>query len=263
MNIKTYNNFVKNGFCVINLFSKKNIDDLTNQLVKEINLKLVGNKFKFTKKNLANFHKVVLNNNSLKKVFDSKKRYIELKKNIIEKLNCKNLSSFLNQLWRHNNKKIVWIGNPKLKEIKYNKAGYRIFVPSKKKNNIKKSAGFPHIDAYSLKNNNFITLWIPLIGFSEKYTMMIAPKSHIKLHSKNKFAKKKNYISRILSKNYSNKFNFVRPRLNKGQVIIHHPNVIHSGGLNIGTKTRVSIEIRLFDQKKFDLKKNFDPKLFN
>ena len=75
--------------------------------------------------------------------------------------------------------------------------------------------------------------------------------------------KKKNYISRILSKNYSNKFNFVRPRLNKGQVIIHHPNVIHSGGLNIGTKTRVSIEIRLFDQKKFDLKKNFDPKLFN
>ena len=92
---------------------------------------------------------------------------------------------------------------------------------------------------------------------------MIAPKSHIKLHSKNKFAKKKNYISRILSKNYSNKFNFVRPRLNKGQVIIHHPNVIHSGGLNIGTKTRVSIEIRLFDQKKFDLKRNFDPKLFN
>ena len=45
-------------------------------------------------------------------------------------------------------------------------------------------------------------------------------------------------------------------------MIIHHPNVIHSGGLNIGTKTRVSIEIRLFDQKKFDLKKNFDPKLF-
>ena len=55
----------------------------------------------------------------------------------------------------------------------------------------------------------------------------------------------------------------MRPRLNKGQVIIHHPNVIHSGGLNIGTKTRVSIEIRLFDQKKFDLKRNFDPKLFN
>ena len=88
-------------------------------------------------------------------------------------------------------KKIVWIGNPKLKEIEYNKAGYRIFVPSNK-NNIKKSAGYPHIDAYSLKDNNFITLWIPLIGFTEKYTMMLAPKSHTRLHSKNKFAKKKN-----------------------------------------------------------------------
>ena len=150
MNKKTYNNFVKNGFCVINLFSKKNIDELTNQLVKEINLKLVDNNFKFTKNNLANFHKAVLNNNSLKKVFDSKKRYIELRRNIIKRLNCKNLSFFLNQLWRHNNKKVVWIGNPRLKEIKYNKAGYRIFVPSKKKSNIKKSAGFPHIDAYSL-----------------------------------------------------------------------------------------------------------------
>ena len=88
--------------------------------------------------------------------------------------------------------------------------------------------------------------------FSEKYTMMIAPKSHIKLHSKNFLQKKKKIIYQGFScKNYSNKFNFVRPRLrNFGQVIIHHPNVIHSGGLNIGTKTRVSIEIRLFDQKK-------------
>ena len=65
-----------------------------------------------------------------KKVFDSKKRYINLKKKIIKKLEDKNLNFFLKQIWQHDKKKIVWIGNPKLKEIEYNKAGYRIFVPS-------------------------------------------------------------------------------------------------------------------------------------
>ena len=57
----------------------------------------------------------------------------------------------------------------------------------------------------------------------------------------------------------SQKLNLSKERIRKK--ILY--KVQDSGGLNIGTKTRVSIEIRLFDQKKFDLKKNFDPKLFN
>ena len=78
---KNYNDFVKNGFCVINLFSKKIIDELISQLAKKINLNLVDEEFKFTKDNLHNFHKINLNGISTKKVFDSKKRYINLKKN--------------------------------------------------------------------------------------------------------------------------------------------------------------------------------------
>ena len=73
MNKKTYNNFVKNGFCVINLFSKKNIDELTNQLVKEINLKLVDNNFKFTKNKAIRVRVVSTRIKEIKKIFNEPK----------------------------------------------------------------------------------------------------------------------------------------------------------------------------------------------
>lgn len=259
-----YKYFIKNGYCVINLLNNSNIQKLIETIVKKINSEIKTKEFQFTSKNLNKFHLKKLTKESLQNIFNSSERYIDLNQNIIKKINTNLLNSFLSSLWSHSQKEIVWVGSPKLKEIKFNKAGYRIFTPTRnKKGQTKKSVGFPHIDAYSKKKNNFVTLWIPLFGFSEKYTMMIAPKSHIIKHKSENFDLKKNYISRIFSKKYINKFKFKRPRLKKGQVIIHHPNVIHSGGLNLGSKTRVSVEIRLFDKKLFDIKKNFDLKLYN
>ena len=262
MNKNLHKSFIKNGFCVIDIFKKNDLEKIKSLLAKKINSKLIEKKKFFNKKNLHSFHKKSLNPLSIDKILNSKKRNIVLGKEIIKKLENKNLNYFLKQLWGHNQKKIVWVGNPKFKEIEFNKAGYRIFAPSKNKKFKKKGNGYPHIDAYNLKDNHFVTLWVPMVGFSEKYTMLIAPKSHKTLHNKNNFIKKKNYISRIFANNYSNKFQFVRPRLSQGQAIIHHPNVIHSGGMNIGKKTRISIEIRLFDKKKFNLKKSFNPRLY-
>ena len=259
-----YKFFTKNGYCVIDLLNNNSMQELIDTIVKKINSEIKKKECKFTNKNVSNFHLKKLDEKIIKNIFNSSKRYINLKENIIRKINTATINSFLSNLWNHNQKKIVWVGSPKLKEIKFNKAGYRIFIPTKGKGEqIKKRVGFPHIDAYSESENNFVTLWIPLFGFSEKYTMMIAPQSHKINHSPEKFDLKKNYISRIFSSNYIKKFDFVRPRLNRGQAIIHHPNVIHSGGSNLGSKTRISVEIRLFDKTKFHIKKNFDLKLYN
>ena len=259
-----YKYFIENGYCVIDLLNNKNIQELINIIVKKINSEIKKKEYQFTNKNINEFHLKKLTKKSLKNIFNSSERYINLNNSLKKKLNTYPLNTFLSSLWNHSQKKIVWVGSPRLKEIKFNKAGYRIFIPTKsKKGQIKKSVGFPHIDAYSKERNDFVTLWIPLFGFSEKYTMLIAPKSHIRKHKSEDFDLKKNYISRIFSKKYINKFKFIRPRLKKGQAIIHHPNVIHSGGQNLGLKTRISVEIRLFDKKIFDVKKNFDLKLYN
>ncbi len=258
-----YNFFIKNGYCIVNLFNSDDIKKLLNELALKINKDLVENECLFSMNNLKNFHLKNLSKKSIENIFESSKRYIKLNGLFAKKLNNKVLNDFLNKHWSHSNKKIVWVGSPKKGEIKFDKAGYRVFVPSKNSDGkIKKSAGLPHIDAYSKKENNFITLWIPLVGFTEKFTMMISPKSHLKSHNLDVFDIKNKYISRVFSKDYIKKFKFIRPRLKIGQAIIHHPNVIHSGGLNLGQSSRISIEIRLFNKKKFDLKKCFDPSLY-
>ena len=51
--------------------------------------------------------------------------------------------------------------------------------------------------------------------------------------------------------NYTKKYKYIRPQLRLGEAIIFHPNLIHGGSLNLGKKTRVSIDFRLFNKKFF------------
>ena len=62
---------------------------------------------------------------------------------------------------------------------------------------------------------------------------------------------------------YFSKLKSIRANLKPGQAIIFHPNLIHGGSINNGIYTRISIEVRLFNKKKFNLKKTFDKKLVN
>ena len=48
--------------------------------------------------------------------------------------------------------------------------------------------------------------------------------------------------------NYTRKYKYIRPQLRLGEAIIFHPNLIHGGSLNLGKKTRVSIDFRLFNK---------------
>ena len=88
---------------------------------------------------------------------------------------------------------------------------------------------------------------MPLIGFNEKYSLNLAPKSHLLNHPINKFVKSKT-VTNIFSKNYYKNIKFLRPKLQKGQAIVFHPNLLHGNSFNIGTKTRFSIEIRFYNK---------------
>ena len=47
------------------------------------------------------------------------------------------------------------------------------------------------------------------------------------------------------------KFKFVRPTLKIGQAILLHSNLLHGGSRNFGKKTRVSLDVRILNLKRF------------
>ena len=64
-----------------------------------------------------------------------------------------------------------------------------------------------------------------------------------------------NFLS-FLKKKYYRKFKYKRLNLKKGEAILFDPNLIHGGTDNLGTKTRVSLEFRLYNHKNILVSKN-------
>ena len=57
--------------------------------------------------------------------------------------------------------------------------------------------------------------------------------------------------SRLFKKKYLKNFSEKRFALKKGNVIIFNQNLIHGGAINNGNKTRISVEIRIFNKRIF------------
>ena len=98
----------------------------------------------------------------------------------------------------------------------------------------------------------FFSLWTPIIGFSKKYTLRFAPGSHLLNHPISKIKKQSKYISPVFEKKYYQKFKYKRLNLKKGEAILFDVNLIHGGTDNLGTKTRVNLEFRLYNNKKIN-----------
>jgi ectoine hydroxylase-related dioxygenase (phytanoyl-CoA dioxygenase family) len=258
LNNKHTNFFLKNGYCKIKLFNKKEIEQLLTVVNKKIT-KLCPEIKSLKNSDLKFFHKNYDNEKIRKKILNPSTRYINInKKKFLSNIAKKKILALMNKFWGHKKNSIFWVGSPKKKQIKLNAAGFRLVRPEKKQD-----GGTEHIDAYSKDIKAFFTLWIPLIGFDEKYTLKIAPKSHLLNHELKTYKNTKKYISRGFKDKYVKKFNFIRPKLKMGQVLIHHPNLIHGGNVNLGKCTRISIEVRFFDKKKFNINKSFDNSLVN
>lgn len=250
--------FMQSGYCIVQLFNKSEIKKFNDLVVKRVNQICVGSK-NFNLSSFKNFHKEQIPENIRSKIVNPSTRYVRVNtKKLFSKKTKNKIKALMQEFWGHNQGCVYWVGSAKRKEIKLNSAGFRLVRPQKKQD-----GGVEHIDAYSTDLKSFFTIWIPLVGHGKKYTLKVAPKSHLILKNSNDYKKNNKYVSRAFKRDYIKKFQFIRPNLKIGQAIIHHPNTIHGGNVNLGKFTRVSLEIRFFDKLKFNLKKTFDNKLVN
>jgi len=252
MNLNSnYKFFLKNGYVIIELLGKKDLDLIINKICRKFNTILIKNKKNYLLKrnNIRNYHKLFFAKDDHEKLINSSSRYIFLDKKILNKIKKnKNILNIMKNYWGHEKFVPKWVGS--IYQIKDNAAGFRLARPSKLK--IQDAAG-SHSDINvggKLANDHkiLITAWVPLIGFNKKYTLRFAPTTHLIDHPYKAVTKQKKHMSKVFSKNYLKKFKFKRLNLKKGQAIFFHPNLIHGGSVNRGSYTRLSVEIRMFNK---------------
>ena len=179
-------------------------------------------------------------------------RYIYPNKKYLKKLEKnKVINQIAYDTWGHNDFSIFWVGSIKKKIFKKGGINYRLAKPGK--NSKKKVAGV-HCDInvggeICYDKDVLITAWVPIFGFDKKYSLKIYPKSHLFTHNQKHFSKNSKKISKIFKKSYYEKFKSLRPSLKIGQAIIFHPNLLHGGSYNLGQETRLSLEIRFYNNK--------------
>ena len=210
--IKDINFYNKNGFLVIKVFKNKDINYL-KKLIKSKVDKVIK------KKNwdMSLYHNYVSKKNNLK-LTKSSKRFINVNKKIISIIReNKKVSNLLKFKWSHSNfiipnqKYLLGKANEtSRKKIDKNEIPFRIVVPKEKEYSIS-AAPPPHVDLNAgkvikskKKNTSPIcfTLWTPLVGFSKKYTLKLAPGSHRICHPISKIEKNSKYISPVFEKKY-------------------------------------------------------------
>jgi len=245
------NFFEKNGYVLLNLFSKKEILFFKNQIINKINAKILDKSKKVC--NLRNFHHIELDDKQDSSIFKSNDRFILLSKKILKKIsNNKLINKIMINSWGHSLHIIKWVGNLEKNEIKNHVTGFRVVRPQKKfKRQIVAGA---HIDMHvggkiCSDKNVLLTLWTPVLGVSSKYTLSLAPGTHNINHPSNIYEKNKKIVSNIFLSSYVKKFKFIRPNLKYGQVILFHPNLLHGGSFNKGIYTRASLEIRVYNKR--------------
>jgi hypothetical protein len=247
------NNFKKNGVVQLEVFNNLQIELVKKEILNKLNKSYK----KLDIKKLDFFNQKEINSNIDSKLLNPLKRYIDFKKKIFLSETFKsNINKFLKEYWGNgiSDCKILWVGPRKTNLLKNNKIGFRIVMPNKKK-----QRATIHTDAISKYFDSFVTLWIPLLGFNSLYTPGYSKKSHLRYHPKEIYQNQLN--SKAL--NYIKNFKFTRPIVRIGNGVIHHPNILHGNGVNLGNMNRVSIEIRIFNLKKYKISQIYDKKFFS
>ena len=245
--------YKKNGFLKISLFKKKDISYFKNIIMKDLNIKLKNKlKSKIQIKKIEEYHKLEISEQDHKFLMNPDHRYFKFKKRIISKVLSNQVLSLIKNDWGHSNISLNWIGNLKKKQKIANATGYRVARPFNRK---KSDTAGMHIDlnAGGIINKDIkstLTIWIPIVGFSKKYTLRISPKSHLRNHGK-QFKKTKKKITPLLEKKYWKKFKFKRLNYKPGQAMLFHPNLLHGGSDNFGSSTRISLDTRIINLKRF------------
>ena len=253
MSNKNQKFYRRNGYLKVKLFNKKEISLLKKKIILDLKKKY----FSKFKKNLdlvklENYHKLNIEEIQHKFLVKPAHRYFLFEKKLVKKILNKEIIDLIKNEWGHSKISLNWIGDLKKKQKIKNATGYRVARPYKNAGN--DTAGV-HIDvnAGGIINKDIkstLTIWIPIVGFSKKFTLKIAPKSHIKKHNV-KFKKTKEKVTPLLMEDYWKKFKFKRLNYKPGEALVFHPNLLHGGSDNLGSNTRISLDTRVLNLKRF------------
>lgn len=190
-------------------------------------------------------------------------RYYTLDEDLLSALLREPMTDIMQHYWGHRNPLITHIGheNSTSAPVADNACCFRFVRPG-----IRDVAGV-HVDTYyatrkdaytkSLEERvtdgasglDLLTAWVPVVGNDERFSLRFSPGSHKLDHPAELFQQSPQHMTRAVDKEYENKFEYIRPKLSRGQAIIFHPNMLHGGSFNLGETTRVSLEIRFRDRK--------------
>lgn len=258
--------FLRDGYLILDLFDEawvKTAEQMIHDRVDEIRAgKNSG--AENADWSLAEYHKSLgARDEDHRALMAHSVRYINLTDDMVEGLLPPLVLSLLDHYWGHREPMITHRGHELREEDEGKYAcGYRFVRPG-----LTDVAGV-HVDTYfgskpdaydeSLetcvhsadKDAELLTIWIPVVGFDERYSLRIAPRTHMVEHPVDAFNRDPGIITQAVKDDYESKFDYIRPGLKPGQAILFHPNLMHGGSSNLGDSTRVSMEVRLHNPKR-------------
>lgn len=245
-NMLSIENFLKNGYTKLKFNDTKIIDRFKKKIRNKINIRLNKINKGIKVKDLHNFHKLKLSDIESNFILDSKYRNIKLNTTEIKEFYK---IDYIKAVLEHyyGNKKPLILYSIKHKFIS-NLSGFRIVMPN--------SSKVANVHSESTYGHHCFTIWIPIIGFTEKSSLKMYVKSHMYRHEESNFKKNnKTNEAQLIKNSYLKKFK-ISKRLNfkKGEFILFHPDLLHGGSINKDNKTRVSMELRIYYEKKHSSK---------
>ncbi len=257
----TAESFYKEGYVILDLFDDQWLTQCRTLVLDRINA--LCEKNGITTKDpdwtLGKYHEVIASDDNVHRLLmKHADRYINLTKELAAPLYHPTVLEILKHYWGHSNPLITHRAH----EIEDANEGenaccFRFVRPG-----VHDVTGV-HVDTYfgadaDLYNQSLdsclrqqaddadlITIWFPLVGFDERYSLRFAPGTHLIAHPLEAFVKSPEFITKAVTAEYEAQFDHVRPKLRPGQAIVFHPNLMHGGSMNEGDVTRVSMEIRL------------------
>jgi hypothetical protein len=90
-----------------------------------------------------------------------------------------------------------------------------------------------------------LSFWIPILGLGPDDTITLVPGSHLKEYEKHlpketRFRPDEYRLSTPIDEEL-----LFRPSMSPGEVVLFHPELLHSEGIRGGTRTRLSLEMRI------------------
>lgn len=233
--------FNENGFAVLKVFNKQTIEKYKKRVLNNLKKSAEEKSIKSLRKlkRLEDYFNFISDENHIK-LMDRETRTIKIdnadSKAIIKERFKSIFTYFSDKEYKIFRSKSVYSWTEG--DIT-NYAGFRIVKPKSQK-----VAGY-HSDHYNLKNFRF-TAWVPLVGFSNKYSLKLLPGSHLIKHPTSATTANNIGKATLIKNEYVKKFKKpFRPNLKPGEVILFHPYLIHGNSVNLGKTLRVSFEIRI------------------